>query len=171
MEIMRHQQLNRGAILLAISLSLGGCARPQAPVVTPEVATVTGVSAAGLDLAVSLRVHNPNSFPLSVQAVNGTVWLDGGKRLGVGRAAPGQTLEADRSTLVESALRIAWSDLPAMTDFIGRSTIPYTFKGEVTLGGERLNLTLPFELRGQLTTQQLLSAGLRGLPSMVPPQR
>jgi hypothetical protein len=49
--------------------------------------------------------------------------------------------------------------------------VPYQFRGEVTLGGDSLSLSLPFELSGQLSSAQLLAAGLRGLPSLTTPAR
>lgn len=41
--------------------------------------------------------------------------------------------------------------------------MPYEFKGSVTLGGDALQLTLPFTMGGTLMREQLLQAGLRGL--------
>jgi hypothetical protein len=40
--------------------------------------------------------------------------------------------------------------------------VPYEFRGDVTLGGQSLNVTLPFSIAGQLTRAELIQAGLRG---------
>lgn len=153
-------------VAVATCCATAGCVSPRPPTLTPEVVSVAGVSAAGLELMVGLQVHNPNTFPITAREVQGTVWLADEHRLGTGRASPGQWIDAEGSARVQSELRIAWQDLSALRAFLGRPVVPYRFDGKVTLGGEHLNVDLPFELEGQLTAQQLLGAGLRGLPSI-----
>jgi len=55
------------------------------------------------------------------------------------------------------------NDKPTCPLPAGNAEVPYQFKGDVTLGGDTLQLTLPFEMKGTLTREQLLQAGLRGL--------
>ena len=54
---------------------------------------------------------------------------------------------------------IAWSSVGALREFIGKSQVPYTFKGELGVSGGPLQLSVPFELRGQLSRQQLAALG------------
>ena len=72
---------------LAVGLALGGvlavagCASIarrafQNPVVTVADTKVTGVSARGGSLEVTLRVENPNDFRLDVGALRYVVWVD-----------------------------------------------------------------------------------------------
>jgi LEA14-like dessication related protein len=147
------------------------CARPSPPVVTPEVVSVTRVDSDGVALAVGLAVYNPNAFPVTASSVQGTLWLSGNKRLGSGRAEPRQWIGARSTAKISSDVRIPWQDFPALREFLGQPSVPYQFRGEVTLGGDSLSLSLPFELSGQLSSAQLLAAGLRGLPSLTSPAR
>jgi LEA14-like dessication related protein len=153
----------RFAAAVVLLGALGGCLRPQSPTVTPEVARVVRVTSQGLELQVTLAVQNPNAFALDAHEVAGTLILEGGKKLGTGRSNPQRSIPAHGSTPVDSQVHIAWENLPALREFITRDRVPYTFKGNVTLGGDTLHVTLPFEMQGTLTREQLLQAGLRGL--------
>lgn len=150
-----------GAVLL-ISSSLA-CSRPKPPTLTPEVARVVAVTPRGLDLDVEVRVDNPNPFPLIAERVKGTVYVDGDHKLADGAATPGSSIPSRGSARVPSRVHLAWENLSGLGPLLLRETVPYTFRGEVTLGGEDLNITLPFSLAGQLSRSQLLAAGLRGL--------
>jgi LEA14-like dessication related protein len=143
--------------------ALAACAAPQAPAVTPEVARVVRVTGTGVELQVTVRVTNPNAFALDAQEVDGTLVAEGGHKLGTGRAHPNHSIPARGTASVDSQVLIAWDDVPSLQPFLSRERLPYTFKGHVTLGGDTLHVTLPFELQGTLTREQLLQAGLRGL--------
>jgi LEA14-like dessication related protein len=153
----------RSLVLALVLCALTACARPKPPTVTPTVARVVAVSNRGVDLEVTLAVHNPNGFALSARAVAGTLFLDGQTKLGTGQATPQESIPARGSAEVRSQVQVAWESLPSLQKFLGREQVPYDFKGSVTLGGEALDITLPFELKGTLTRDQLLQAGLRGL--------
>ena len=147
-------------------LLVSACIETKSPIVTPQVSRVAAVRPTGLDLALTLHVQNPNDFQLAVQRVEGTVYLGDNKRLGESSAQPGLWIGARQSAIVESRLQVPWQQLPTLTEFWGRSSVPYRVLGKVTLGGKSLNVTLPFQLAGQLSTEQLLAAGLRGLPRL-----
>lgn len=144
-------------------LALGACSRPQSPTLTPQVARVVAVSAAGLDLEVEVKVDNPNSIPLTAEVVSGTLFVADGQKLAQGSAKPDHSIPARGSSVVQSRLHVAWQDVTALAPFLAQESLPYVFKGDVTVGGESLNVTLPFALSGHLTRTQLLQAGLRGL--------
>jgi len=146
-----------------LSAALVGCATPQPPTVTPQVARVVQVNQKGVELQVTLAVKNPNGFDLSAHEVQGTLFVEGGQKLGTGKSNPQQSIPAHGTGSVESRVQIAWEDVPALQKFLLRAEVPYQFKGNLTLGGETLQLTLPFEMKGTLTREQLLQAGLRGL--------
>ena len=150
---------SQGLLLVALS----ACAAPRPPTVTPHAATITTVSLRGLDLDVQVRVDNPNSFPLSAQAVTGTLFLAQGGKLGHGSSRPGHSIPARGSSLVHSWVHVEWDDLSALKPFLTAESVPYSFRGDVTLGGENFNVTVPFSLSGELTRTQLLKAGVRGL--------
>jgi LEA14-like dessication related protein len=139
------------------------CRQPKPPTIRPHLARVTGVSAAGIDLEVQLDVFNPNAFPLAAEAVKGTLFLAGGRRLGEGSANPRSSIAADGSSLVACQVHVAWADVGAVLPLLMSERIPYELRGDVTLGGRSINVTLPFTFSGELDRAELLRAGLRGL--------
>lgn len=155
----------RGA-LLAIGIVLGagelGCAKPQPPTLTPEVARVAAVDMRGLDLDVQVRVHNPNSFPLAAHAVSGTVFVGRDQELGRGSATPNGSIPANGSSVVQTRVRVGWQNLTALAPFMAYESLPYTFRGDVKLGNDTFNVSLPFTLQGTLSRAELLRAGMRG---------
>jgi LEA14-like dessication related protein len=147
-------------LLLAL---LVACSTPQPPTLVPHLARVVAVSLRGLDLQVQLQVTNPNSFPLVAHAVSGTLFVAQRQKLGHGSASPSHSIPAHGTSMIDTSLHVDWDDLTALAPFMGAESLPYEFRGDVTLGGSTLNLTLPFSISGQLTRTQLLQAGLRGL--------
>jgi LEA14-like dessication related protein len=161
---MPSQPFHRRGVLAALLLLLAAaCAKPQPPAVTPEVARVVRVSSEGVDLEVTLGVQNPNAFALDAREVEGTLLVAGGQRLGTGKSNPNRSIPAHGTGSVQSQVHIAWDDVPALQKFLLQERVPYQFKGSVTLGGDTLHVSLPFEMQGTLTREQLLQAGLRGL--------
>lgn len=148
--------------VLAATLA-AACARPEPPSVVPHAVRVSAVSASGLDFDVELQVHNPNSFPLAAEAVNGTLYGARDQKLGHGTSHPREAIPGDSTRIVASKVHVGWENVVALAPLLAAERVPYEFRGDVTLGGERLNVTLPFTLSGELTRAQLLEAGLRGL--------
>jgi LEA14-like dessication related protein len=153
----------RRVFAASLLLLAAACAKPQPPAVTPEVARVVRVTSEGVELDVTLGVKNPNSFALDAHEVEGTLMVEGGQRLGTGKSNPNRSIPAHGSGTVQSQVHIAWSDVAALQKLVLQERVPYQFKGNVTLGGDTLHVTLPFEMQGTLTREQLLQAGLRGL--------
>jgi LEA14-like dessication related protein len=147
---------------LLLALSLLACARPRPPQLSPRRVQVAAVSPAGIDLDVQLGVHNPNAFSLSAEAVNGTLYVGNEQRLGRGEARPKQPIPGNSDGVVASRVHIDWADVTALLPLLQHERTAYTFRGEVTLGGESLNVTLPFSLSGELTRAELIQAGMRG---------
>ena len=155
------------ALLLSSALVLSACSKPEPPRVTPRSARVTSVGPAGIGLAVELDVYNPNSFPLLVRTVNGTLEVLNGIEIGRGRADPAGSIPPKGSSLVSTQLNLGLTNLPALSQLaLSARAVPYTFRGAATIGGEKLNIEVPFTLRGELTREQVLQAGLRGLGPM-----
>jgi LEA14-like dessication related protein len=143
------------------------CERPKPPTIMPKSAQVLAVGGTGLTLAVTFDVANPNRFPLVVHAVDGRFSLGAsgaGVELGKAHAEPASSIPARGTSTVTSQIAIAWTNLAALTPFLlSPAAVPYRFDGNATVGGESLNLSLPFTLSGELTRAQLLNAGLSGL--------
>jgi LEA14-like dessication related protein len=156
---------SRGWAALFFSAVIAGaaCSTPQPPTVTPHLARIAAVSLEGLDLDVEVQVYNPNTFPLAAEAVSGTLFIGGGQKLGHGSSRPSHDIPASGSSMVQSRVHVDWDDLSALAPFMTADTLPYDFRGDVTLGGKSIHVTVPFTLSGHLTRTQLLQAGLRGL--------
>lgn len=150
-------------LLVLLPLVTVGCA-PDRPTVTPQAVRVTAAGTQGLTLAIDMHVHNSNSFPLWVHAVEGVILLGSGAELGRGWAQPKETIPANGSSQVTTILSVPWVNIGALAPFaLSSQPVPYLFRGQATIGGESLNVKVPVELTGHLTREQLLAAGLRGL--------
>jgi hypothetical protein len=104
-------------------------------------------------------VENRNPFPLVANNLKGTLFLEEKKQVGTGTAALDQSIAAKASGTVQTRLDIPWSSLGALREFVGQSQVPFTFKGELGVSGGPLKVSVPFELRGHLTREQLVSVG------------
>jgi LEA14-like dessication related protein len=156
----------RSALLASVLLATA-CSTPEPPRVTPRSVRVTSVAPGGVGLAVELDVYNPNSFPLLVRTVNGTLEVGNGIEIGRGRADPAGNIPARGSSLVPTQLSLGFTNLPALSQFaLSAKPVPYTFRGVATVGGEKLNADVPFSIKGELTREQVLQAGMRGLGPM-----
>ncbi len=137
---------------------------PKMPTVTPQVARVLWVAPSGVRLAIEVDVHNPNSFPLMADAIEGVIEVGGGSVLGHGLSYPRGTIPPEGVSRVITQVDVQWSNLGALAPFlIGSGPVPYVFKGKARLGGEGLNIAVPFEVNGQLTRAELIGVGMRGL--------
>jgi hypothetical protein len=150
--------------LLLLLFASSGCERPAAPTLTPKVVRVAAISSKGLDLDVELLVDNPNAFALYAQSVTGTVYVGSGRqRLAHGSSRPGQSIPARGSAVVPSRVQVAWEDGAALAPLLVQEQLPYILQGDVALGSEDWNVTLPFSISGELSRAQLLAAQWRGL--------
>lgn len=150
--------------LLAVLLSgWASACSPTMPTVTPQVARVLWVSPAGLRLAIEVDVHNPNSFPLFADTIEGVIEVGQGSTLGYGQAFPRGTIPAEGASRIVTQVDVQWMNMGALTPFLmSPAPIPYVFKGKARVGGDGVNLSVPFEVNGQLTRAELIGAGLRG---------
>jgi LEA14-like dessication related protein len=163
----RTMQRRAAIALLAAALIASACSKPQPPRVTPVAARVKTVTPAGLVLSIDLDVYNPNGFPLVARSVTGRVEIGNGVELGRGSATPAGSIPANGSSRVTTELNIAWTNAPALAPLaLSEKPVPYTFRGVATIGGERLNVDVPFVVKGALTRAQVLQAGLRGFGGM-----
>jgi LEA14-like dessication related protein len=154
-------------LVAAAALSLAtACAKPKPPTIRPKSAQVLAVGVTGVKLAVAFDVANPNRFPLIVHAVDGrfSLGVGAGVELGRAHAEPASSIPAQGTSTVTSEIAVTWTNLAALAPFmLSPAAVPYRFDGNATLGGESLNLNLPFTLTGELTRAQLINAGLNGL--------
>jgi len=157
---------SRQFVLFAVLSLSAACAKPKPPTITPKSAQVLSVGGTGLTLVVTFDVTNPNRFPLVVHAVDGRFSLGEGAgiELGKARAEPASSIPAQGTSTVTSQIAIGWTNLTALTPFmLSPAAVPYRFEGNATLGGDSVNVSLPFTLTGELTRAQMIGVGLSGL--------
>jgi LEA14-like dessication related protein len=158
------------AVWVAGVVLAAACSKPEPPKVTPKSARVSSIDARGLALTVELDVYNPNRFPLIAKSVSGSLEVGEGVELGRARSEPQGAIPANASSTVSSELVVSWTNAAALAPYaLSNKPVPYTFKGLATIGGEKLNVDVPFTIKGELTRDQVLSIGLRGLsPTTIP---
>ena len=79
----------------------------------------------------------------------------------------GVSLPADKTTKVTVDLDATWQQAAQIAQLTSSGpTVPYEVKGEMTIGGKKLNVDLPFTIKGEVSQAQLIAAGIKGLPSI-----
>jgi LEA14-like dessication related protein len=152
------------ALAFALCAAAGAACTPDPPTLTPQLAQVTDASPAGLGLRIQLDAYNPNSITLAVRSVSARVTLAERIDLGAAELPSGVSLASKAHTPVVVDLRLPWRNAAELAMLAAtQPSTPYRIDGTAKVGGERLNVDLPFQLRGTLTREQLLGAGLRGI--------
>jgi LEA14-like dessication related protein len=176
---MAMKMLFASAIIAGAGAATAGCTTPQPPQLTPQSAAITSVDIAGFDMRVKMDAFNPNGVELSIQSVTAHVIVDGNQDLGTVTASQAFTLPANAHTALDVPMSVKWKSVGNLaTIAAARRDVPYTLDGTAKVGGERLNIDLPFKLTGTLTAAQLQQAGMKslqaipgleGLPGLLPP--
>ncbi len=155
---------------LALGASALGACTPDPPVLTPQLVQVTAVSPTELGLRMQLDAYNPNGVALSVRSVSAHLTLADRIDLGTTELPSGVSLAPKAHTPVVFDLRVPWQNAAQVAALAAtQATATYRIDGKARVGGEKLNVELPFQLSGVLTREQLVGAGLRGLPGFVLP--
>ncbi len=146
-------------------LFLGACSRPKPPTITPEKGELTSIGPDGIHLVLHLGVENPNRFELSARSVTGRVLLEGKYDVGGVAISEPFRLPAQQVTRLSVPATLALRDVPVVLGLAAANRdITYDVNGTVNVGGDSLNVNLPFHLSGQLTHEQLLRATMNSLP-------
>jgi LEA14-like dessication related protein len=153
-----------GAALIAAV----ACAKPTAPVLTPESATVTRVSPTGLGVDLVLLATNSNSVDLVARDVRAHVVLDKDIEVGTATVAERVVLPSNQSTLLTVALSIPWTDLVPLLalELDSRLSVPYSIDGKLTLGGDLLAVEIPFQLEGSVARDQIVRATMSAITAI-----
>ncbi|AUX29887.1 MULTISPECIES: LEA type 2 family protein [Sorangium] len=155
------------SLLLAAAVSLVACSRPEPPTLKPEVAAVTAVTAQGIDLRVQIQAYNPNSVDLSTRSLKATVLLDGKIDVGTVTVPTPLKLRSKQWTRIDAPLSVKWQDLTSIAALAAQGRgVPYQVNGTVAIGGETLNVDVPFRLAGTLTQEQLVTVIGNSLPGL-----
>jgi LEA14-like dessication related protein len=152
---------------LLLAMTTMACSKPEPPTIVPKEAKVTAVSPAGLDILVRVEATNPNSVTLSAQSFTGKAEVDGKYELATVVVNKAVSLPPKTPTMIDVPLNMPWADvntLIAMSQ--AQRPIPYTVYGTVAVGGESINVNIPFSMSGTITRDQLVGAALKGIPSI-----
>lgn len=168
------------AIAALASVGLWGCNKPKPPQLTPKEVAVTSVDMGGFDMRVKMEAFNPNGFDIAVRSITAHVVVDGTQDLGTVTASQPITLPANARTLIDVPMNVKWKGIGGLAALAqARKPVPYTVEGTATVGGESLNVDLPFKLTGTITPEQVQQAlakslkgipGLPGFPALGPPR-
>jgi len=156
------------AVLIAtLAASIVGCTKPKAPQLTPKEVAVTAVDVAGFDMRVKMDAFNPNGFDIAVRSIVAHVIVDGTQDLGTVTASQPITLPANAHTLIDVPMNVKWKGIGGLATIAqARRPVPYTVDGKATVGGESLNVDLPFTLQGQITPEQVQQAAMKSLQAI-----
>ena len=143
------------ALALGVVLAVAGCASIarrafQNPVVTVADTKVTGFSARGGSLEVTLRVENPNDFRLDVGALRYAVWVDS-TQVATGQLDRIVTLEPVTTSTVVVPVQFAL-DAVAMVGvrFLTTGSLQYRVTGQFDYVTPFGRLTRPFASDGSV---------------------
>jgi LEA14-like dessication related protein len=163
--------LARRFILAMMALALAaGCSKPKPPTLTPRSAQVSAIKPESVELALVLAAHNPNSFPIVVNSVSGSFELQDGTPLGSAQSASSFTIPGQGDQDLAAILDVRFTSLAALTPYaLAARPLPYRLRGSARIGGDNLNVDVPFTIDGQLTPEQVIAAGLRGVGKLLAP--
>ena len=154
-------------VTLLVALGSSGCTKPQPPQLTPKEVKVTSVDITGFDMRVKMDAFNPNGFAISVNSIVAHVIVDGTQDLGTVTASQPITLPANTHTLLDVPMNVKWKGLGGLASLAqARRPVPYTVDGTANVGGQSLNVDVPFKLEGKITPEQLQQAALKSLQAI-----
>lgn len=155
----------RPLVAAALFASFVACQKPEAPTITPKEASVTAVGPQGLQLLVRVEALNPNRTALSAQSVTAKAVLAGKWNMGTVTISKPVVLPPKTPTVIDLPMTMPWADLQTLGVLaMSQGPVPYVLTGTFAVGGEKLNIDIPFSIQGTITREQIASAALKGLP-------
>lgn len=159
--------------LVSLSLALGvgfvtsGCSKPEPPTITPKKGTIQAVGPTGVTLRLEFDAYNPNGFDLNVQSVKAKVTFDGSIKLAEVTSPTAISLPSKATSPLTADVTVPFNSLPALMSLAASKTeVPYVIEGTVAVGGKSLNVNLPFTMKGKVTQQELVTAGMNSIPNI-----
>lgn len=144
-----------------------GCQKPEPPQITPKEARVVAINPQGLELVLKVEAINPNRVTLSAQSFSGKAKLDGKWEMGAVTVTKPVVLPPNAPTVIDVPMTMPWRDMQSLAALAGtQRPVPYVVEGTVRIGGERINVDVPFSLSGTITREQVTNAALRSLPAI-----
>ena len=160
-------KLSRRALLVAPLFALAcGLFKPPPPVITPRSATVTRATSAGLGLRVELSARNTARVDVTVQSIDVRLTL-AGRDLGMTHVGGETRLPSNTDVPLSLDVTAPWQDLPGILLATAlNENVPYHLDGTVRVGGERLNVDVPFQMDSTIPRSVLTGAATGALPSI-----
>jgi LEA14-like dessication related protein len=158
----------RASLAFAAALLTLSCAKPKPPELTPRSVQVSALKPDGVELTLQLDAHNPNAFPIIANEVTGVFELRGGTELGRGQSAGAFTIPGEQTQPLSATLEVRWKSLSLLAPYaLAAKPLPYRLRGTARIGGEHLNVDVPYTIEGELTPEQVMQAGIRGVGSLL----
>lgn len=143
------------------------CAKPKAPTVVPKESRVTAIGPAGIDVVVKVEATNPNTFTISTRSVTAKAKLDGRWDMGTVTIPHVLVLPPSTPTTFDMPMHLNWTDVQALGSLaMTPKPVPYVIEGTVNVGGESLNVDVPFTVSGTITREQIVQTAMKGLPKI-----
>ena len=157
----------RALSVLTLVASLSACQKPQPPTIVPKEARVTAVGVTGIDLVVVVEATNPNGFTVTAQSFTGKARLAGKYDLGTVTVQKAVVLPSKAKTTIEVPMTMPWADVQTLGTLLASpQPIPYAIDGTAKIGGENLNVDVPFAVTGTITRDQIGAAAMKGFPAI-----
>jgi hypothetical protein len=157
---------------IATLMFVAACSKPLNPTLVPERVEFVSVGMTGVNVKVHIAATNPNRSDLEVRSLTGKVRFDGANDVGSTTIEHALTLPGKKTTSFEAPLALAWAKMPALMATVATERdVPYEVEGTVNLGGDLLNVTVPFKIAGVATHAQIVRAAASSfvnLPGFAP---
>ena len=119
-------------------------------------------------MVITLDAFNPNAKDLAARSVTASITVGGDLPFGKTTVANAVALPAGKTTRLDIPVSAPWTGVANMTTLLARPTaaLPYTVEGTVNLGGDVLNIDVPFHMDGTMTKDELIAATLHSMPAI-----
>jgi len=152
---------------LAAVLALTSCTKPEVPTVKPVSGRLVGVTTSGIDVEAKLEAYNPNDFEIEVLSYTASVTLDHKINLGSITSQQKVTLPPKKKKTFDVPVSMKWNDAQQLVPLaLSKRDVPWDADGKVKIGGDSIDVELPFKVSGVVTHQQVQEAVSRSLPKI-----
>jgi LEA14-like dessication related protein len=155
------------AVLALAAPLLASCTKPELPTVKPVSGKLTGINTTGIEVEAKLEAYNPNDFDIEVRGYTATMVLDHKINVGTITSQQKVTLPAKKKTTFDVPVNVKWNDATQLAPLaLSTRDVPWDAEGKVKIGGDMIDVELPFKVNGTLTHQQIVQAVNRSLPKI-----
>jgi LEA14-like dessication related protein len=147
--------------------SLAGCTKPEVPTVKPVSGRVIGINTSGVEVEAKLEAYNPNDFDIEVRSYTANLTLDHTINLGSVTSQRVVSLPAKKKKVFDVPMNVKWTDAQQLAPLaLSAKDVPWDADGKVKIGGDSIDVELPFKVNGVVTHQQIVQAVGRSIPKI-----